>query len=330
MTRILTRADLESLLDPPAVIAALRAAFAALGAGQAQVPQRMGLELPTGGTFFYMPGFLDAPPAPVLGTKVVAIQPDNPAHGLPRIQAVCLLHDPVTGDLRAVLDATFLTEIRTACTSALVTDYLALPDAATLLVFGTGPQARAHLAAIAAVRPLRAAWVVGHTPEKAAAFVAAHGARFAFPLTAIAGPDAIRAALAGAAIVVTCTNAAEPLFDGVWLQPGTHINAVGSYRPATREVDTATIARARVLVDTRAGALSEAGDLLIPLAEGAITPDHIRAELADLVLARAVLRESPGDITLFKSVGFALEDAATAALACARAEECGVGVEVAF
>jgi ornithine cyclodeaminase len=330
MTRILTRADLESLLDPPAVIAALRAAFAALGAGQAQVPQRMGLELPTGGTFFYMPGFLDAPPAPVLGTKVVAIQPDNPAHGLPRIQAVCLLHDPVTGDLRAVLDATFLTEIRTACTSALVTDYLALPDAATLLVFGTGPQARAHLAAIAAVRPLRAAWVVGHTPEKAAAFVAAHGTRFAFPLTAIAGPDAIRAALAGAAIVVTCTNAAEPLFDGAWLQPGTHINAVGSYRPATREVDTATIARARVLVDTRAGALSEAGDLLIPLAEGAITPDHIRAELADLVLDRAVLRESPGDITLFKSVGFALEDAATAALACARAEECGVGVEVAF
>jgi ornithine cyclodeaminase len=330
MTRILTRADLESLLDPPAVIAALRAAFAALGAGRAQVPQRMGLELPTGSTFFYMPGFLDAAPAPVLGTKVVAIQPDNPARGLPRIQAVCLLHDPVTGDLRAVLDATFLTEIRTACTSALVTDYLALPGADTLLVFGTGPQARAHLAAIAAVRPLRAAWVVGHTPEKAAAFVAAHAARFPFPLAAIAGPDAIRAALAEDASVATSTKGAAPQFEGAWLQPGTHVNAVGSYRPATREVDTATIVRARVLVDTRQGALAEAGDLLIPLAEGAIIPDHIRGELADLVGDRVALRESPADITLFKSVGFALEDAATAALACARAEARGVGVEVAF
>ena len=121
-----------------------------------------------------------------------------------------------------------------------------------------------------------------------------------------------------------------PLFEGAWLQPGTHVNAVGSYRPATREVDTATIVRARVLVDTRQGALAEAGDLLIPLAEGAITPDHIRGELADLVADRVVLRESPADITLFKSVGFALEDAATAALACARAEARGVGVEVAF
>ncbi|HEX6608529.1 MAG TPA: ornithine cyclodeaminase family protein, partial [Chloroflexia bacterium] len=186
------------------------------------------------------------------------------------------------------------------------------------------------LDAIAAVRPLRAAWVVGHTPATAAAFVAAHGARFAFPLTAIAGPDAIRAALGEAAIVATCTNAAEPLFDGAWLQPGTHINAVGSYRAATREVDTTTIARARVLVDTREGALSEAGDLLIPLAAGAITLDHIRGELADLVGDRVALRESPADITLFKSVGFALEDAATAALACARAEERGIGVEVAF
>ena len=143
MTRILTRADLESLLDPPAVIAALRAAFAALGAGQAQVPQRMGLELPTGGTFFYMPGFLDAPPAPVLGTKVVAIQPDNPAHGLPRIQAVCLLHDPVTGDLRAVLDATFLTEIRTAVeavTTESIWQYLRDHPPADFTVVTLGPR----------------------------------------------------------------------------------------------------------------------------------------------------------------------------------------------
>src|SRR4051794_25479048 len=157
MTLVLSRHDMETLLAPAAVVAALRAAFAALGEGRSKAPLRSLVDLPTGTYVLFMPAYLAGEQGGVFSTKVIALSPTNRARGLPRIQAICLLHDPETGELLALLEAGYLTEVRTAAASALATDYLARPDAATLLVFGTGPQARAHLEVLPAVRPVRRA-----------------------------------------------------------------------------------------------------------------------------------------------------------------------------
>src|SRR4051794_27732511 len=263
MTLVLSRHDMETLLAPAAVVAALRTAFAALGEGRSRAPLRSLVDLPTGTYVLFMPAYLAGDSGGVFSTKVIALSPTNRERGLPRIQATCLLHDPDTGILLALMEAGYLTEMRTAAASALATDYLAQPEATALLVFGTGPQARAHLEVLPAVRAIRRAWVVGHTSEAAYTFAAQHSPRLGFPLTPIAGANQIQAALAEADIVAPCTTSATPLFEGAWVRPGTHINAVGGFQPAVREVDTETVARAAVAVDTRAGTTTEAGELLI-------------------------------------------------------------------
>lgn len=214
------------------------------------------------------------------------------------------------------LAANWLTDLRTAATSFVATKFLARRDARVLGIFGTGRQARAHLEVFTMMREFDAVAICGTNSANTREFVEA-GRR---DLGVSAEPMQAEACAARADIICTCTTASEPLFDGSLLRPGTHLNLVGAFQPERREVDSATISTARVVVDTYAGALSEAGDLLIPLREGAITREHVCAELHEIMSGHKPARQSREDITVFKSVGCALEDLAVAELIGAKQE----------
>jgi ornithine cyclodeaminase/alanine dehydrogenase-like protein (mu-crystallin family) len=290
--------ELVRLLPMPAAIDALERAFAEPELPEA--PQRTALEV-AAGELLLMPA---SRPAGV-GVKLVTLGPDNPARGLPFVQAAYVLFDAETLSPEAVLDGTALTVLRTAAVSGLATRYLALPDAGRLVLLGAGATAIAHLDAMVAVRPIRSLRVVSRSPGPAEA-LAARG-RAAGLDAAAAGPEAV----AEADIVCTCTTSADPVFDGALLRPGAHVNAIGAYRPDLRELDDEAVARARVVVETREAAMAEAGDLLIPMRSGRIGPDHIVADLPEVVRGAAV-RRGPEDVTVFKSVGIAPEDLAVA------------------
>jgi ornithine cyclodeaminase len=247
-----------------------------------------------------------------VGVKLVTLTASNPSRGLPFIHAVYVLFDAWTQAPKLLVDGGALTALRTAAMSGLATRWLARPDAEHLVIFGAGVQARAHLEAMVAVRPIGDVVVVTRTEERAVELLrAAEGRGIS---AALGAPDAV----AMADIVCTCTTATEPLFDGTLLRAGSHVNAVGAYRPDTRELDTATIQRARVAVETRTVAWEEAGDLVIPLEEGAIGRDHVVADVQEVVRGVEV-RRNPDEVTLFESVGLAFEDLVVAgALAEAR------------
>jgi ornithine cyclodeaminase/alanine dehydrogenase-like protein (mu-crystallin family) len=259
------------------------------------------------GTLLMMPAVGEAG----VGVKLVTLTDANPAAGLPLIHAVYALFAPVTQAPSMLLDGAALTALRTAAVSGLATRHLARADATRLVVFGAGVQAGAHLEAMVAVRPITHLAVVTRTPARAEPLLAR---ATALGIDAsVDGPNAV----SSADIVCTCTTAAEPLFDGDALAAGAHVNAVGAFQPYTREIDTATVGRAQVVVETRAAALDEAGDLLIPIGEDAIGPDHVRADLQEVVRGTQV-RSEPGDVTLFESVGLAFEDLAVAGALLAR------------
>lgn len=247
-----------------------------------------------------------------MGIKAAGIFPDNPARGAEFVAEAYLLIDRHSGRVVALLDGIELTNRRTAAASALAARSLARADAETLLVIGTGSLARHAAAAHAAVRPYRRILVWGRNPERAAA-MAHELAGLGLPAQAAAD----LAAAAGAADVITCvTSSATPVLRGAWLRPGTHVDLIGAHQPTAREADSDVIAGALLYADVRANVLREAGDILIPIAEGRITADAIRGELADLVAGPPAGGRPPDAITLFKSVGFAAEDmiAAIAAL----------------
>ncbi|MFN2544708.1 MAG: ornithine cyclodeaminase family protein [Actinomycetota bacterium] len=244
------------------------------------------------------------------GVKLVTVAPGNPARGLPLIHAAYVLFDAGSLEPSAMIDGGALTALRTAAVSGVATRHLARDGAERLVLFGAGVQATAHLESMRAVRPIREVVVVGRSPERAAALVDA--ARAGGLQARSGGPDAV----AGADIVCACTTSATPLFDGGRLPPGAHVNAVGSYQPHTRELDDETIRRARIVVETRDAAMSEAGDLLIPLGAGVISASAIAADLAELVGGARVRRDAE-DVTVFKSVGVAFEDLVVAGAAVA-------------
>ncbi|MFL6122474.1 ornithine cyclodeaminase family protein [Actinophytocola sp.] len=233
------------------------------------------------------------------GMKVASVAPDNPARGLPRIQGTYLLLDAETLSTLAVLDGAELTTLRTAAVSALAVDVLARPAASRVVVFGTGPQARAHIAALRAIRPVDDVAVVGRTPQRALAFASSTGAR-AGAVDDVADVD----------VVVCATTAREPLFDGALLAPHATVVAVGSHEPGAREVDDTTVRRATVVVEARSAALREAGDLTQPLAAGLLDADTL-VDLAGLI--RGVVAVDDDRPRLFKSVGMAWEDLVIAA-----------------
>ncbi|HEY7676814.1 MAG TPA: ornithine cyclodeaminase family protein, partial [Candidatus Methylomirabilis sp.] len=306
------------LLPVSAVIDRLRTAFEAYAAGALILPPRQRLDLP-GGVVFTMPC---AGLGARLGIKTVSVFEGNPSRGVPRLLATYALHDAETGALLALVDGAYLTAVRTAATSALAATYLARPESSRVGVFGSGVQARFHLEALRARFPVAEAMVVGRTPAKANAFAAASERDLGMRVRAAAGPDEL---LGRADIVVTATTSATPLFAGHLLRPGQCVLAVGAFTPTARELDTTAIRRARVFVDTREGALTEAGDVLIPLAEGAIEKTHLLGDLGDLVVGRVRGRQGAEEITVFKSVGNALEDLATAILAVEGAGAAGIG-----
>jgi alanine dehydrogenase len=251
----------------------------------------------------------EAPVESVAGIKVVTLFPGNRERGEPSHLGAVLLFETRLGRPIAYLDAAAVTAIRTAAVSAVATRALARGEAGDLALLGAGVQARAHLAALREVRELRRVRVWSRRPESASRFAAEESARHGLCVEAV---DSAAAAVRGADLVCTLTAAREPVLAGEWLQPGAHVNAVGACTPMARELDSAAVAGARLYVDRRESALQESGDFLIPLREGAIADDHIRGELGELLLGRAAGRESAGDVTLFKSLGLAVEDLAAA------------------
>jgi len=301
------------MLGAAAVRDALPMAFAidALQQGFADVdpsgaPARIQLATPQGGLML-MPAW----DATGVGVKLVTVTPGNEARGLPYVAAMYLLFDAETQRPVAVLDGSALTAVRTAAVSGLATRFLAREDAHRLAIVGAGVQGRAHAEAMRAVRPIDEVVVISRTPVSAAALadeLSDEGVR-----ARVGGPED----LAAADLICTCTTSTMPVVHGDALSAGVHINAVGAYTPAMRELDTAAMGRSRLVVETRGAAMEEAGDLLIPIGEGAVGPDHIVADLHEVVNG-APVRGDARDVTVFKSVGIAFEDLVLATAAVAR------------
>lgn len=328
---VLSAADVHAVLGYDECAEAMRGALAALASGRAQQPLRTVLS-PDGasGLMALMPSYQSGAPD-WYGLKALCIVPGNPAVGLDSHQGVVLLSSGQTGEPLAVVNASAVTEIRTAAVSVVATELLANPDADTLAVIGTGVQGRAHVRALDHARQLREIRVAGRDPAKAAALADELAGSSRAPIRACASA---RDAVAGAGLIVTATTAAQPVLDRSWIEPGTHLNAVGACLPSLRELDTATVAAAALFADRRESVLAESGDYLLAAAEGAVTPANIRAELGDLLVGTGTGRTSPDEITIFESLGLAVEDLAAAACAYRAAASSsgtpGVGVRVDF
>jgi ornithine cyclodeaminase/alanine dehydrogenase-like protein (mu-crystallin family) len=334
---VLSGAEVRGLLSPGACADAMRDALAARARGEVYQPLRMVLRPDGAGGFMgLMPCYRhgqDKEPGATgpglggFGLKAICIMPGNPARGLDAHQGVVLLSSAETGEPLAILNASATTEIRTAAVSAVATALLARADATELAIIGTGVQARSHLMAISAERPLAQIRIAGRDQARARRFAEEMRAQTAVPVRACASAAE---AVDGADIVVTVTSSAEPVLRREWLVPGAHVNAVGACVPQARELDTATVAAAALFADSRESVLAESGDFRLAQAEGAIGPDHIRAEIGDVLTGSAAGRTSEDEITVFESLGLAVEDLAAAALAYRKAEELGPGTWVEF
>ena len=261
------------------------------------------------------------------GVKLVGVFPGNVAQGKDAHQGAVVLFSGLTGEPVAFVNASAVTAIRTAAVSGVATRLLAREDAGDLALIGASVQAATHLEAMACVRRLRRVRVASRHPERASAFVARSRERFSFPIEAV---SSVEEAVRGADLVVTATSSATPVLRREWVAQGAHLNVIGASLPDRREVDGATMAAASLFVDRRESTENEAGEYLLALREGAIAAGHIRAELGDVLLGRHPGRTAQGEITLFKSLGLAVEDLAAAALVYRRAQAAGTGQEVDF
>jgi ornithine cyclodeaminase/alanine dehydrogenase-like protein (mu-crystallin family) len=316
--------DVRRALPMAAAIEAMRSAFKELGGGTVIMPPRLRLDAKEEqGVVLVMPSLSGG--LSRLALKVLTLYENNPKAGLPFIQALVILSDASTGTSLAILDGGALTALRTGAVGGVAADVLARPDAAVAAIFGAGPQARAQLEALAAVRELREARVYDPNKDAAAAFVQEMSSRLG--LVVSAAPDAA-SALRGADLVATATTSSRPVFADGDIGEGGHINAVGVYQPDRAEIPPHTVRWARVVVDQREAALEEAGDLLQPMADGLFGPEHISTELGEILLGRAPGRTSDAEITLFKSVGLAVQDLYAAAAAYDSAVRAGIGIEL--
>lgn len=335
---ILAKADILKAVDWNEAVEVAGQAFAALAGGWAKVPLRTHFPLESqAGLLLVMPGSIEtpavsgstSPESGQLAVKLVSIFNRNPARGLPLIYGLVTLFEADTGRPLALLEGATLTAVRTGAAGGVAAKYLATPNPAQLAVFGTGAQAETQLKATLAVfeSSIREVRVVGRDREKAENFARRMAAETGRSVQVAARPAE---ALAGAEIVVTATTSHTPLFEDAMLAPGAHINGIGSYQATMREVPGESVARARLVVDERAAALSEAGDIVLPLREGLIDPSHIYAELGEIVLGQRPGRSGfkPGEISFFKSVGNAAQDVAMAAHIYRKARLLGIGTEV--
>lgn len=316
----LNRNDVESVLGMETALTAVENAFRELCLGNAVLPERVGFA-GDGGGGAAMPAYIGGD-VNALGIKVVTLFIGNAQKGLPVVQGTFLLLHPQTGERLAVMDAGYLTAVRTGAVSGVATKYLAREDAHVLTVFGAGIQARTQVEAICLVRPIDRVIIVDKNPAAAEAFVAEMGPKLGVALEVAADRQT---AVASADIIVTATTAHQPVFAGEWLKPGVHINGIGSHHPTARELDTTTIQRSKVVVDNMNACLTEAGDIIMPIEENAITQAHIYAQLGEIITGQKPGRERQNEITLFKSVGLAIQDVAVAKEVYQLAQETGIG-----
>jgi alanine dehydrogenase len=319
---ILTREDVTALLDPRKLVDVLGRAMADLSAGRASMPERITADVAEhGGRLFAMPAFV--PSLGALESKLVTLFPNN--RDRPTHQAVMVCFEPENGMPAVLMDASYVTEVRTAAGSALATRLLARVDATTLAVLGTGVQARSHARLVTRERPFEQVLIWGRNPAKAA--------RLAAELTDEMDQEVgtvldIRSALEQADVICAATHSAEPVMSREWIRAGTHINSIG-YNTAGREIDAETVSDALVVVESRAAALapppSGSNDLLWPIRDGIIDENHVHTEIGEIVSGLATSRTFPAQITLYKSVGVAVQDAAAAALVLEAARDCGRG-----
>ena len=307
--RYITDEKIREALTMPEAIRAVKEAFIQLSTGQAKVPGRTSLEIPEfRTTALVMPAYL--PRSKRLGLKLISLCEDNPAKGLPLAQAVTILMDAEHGTPLAVLDASYLTAVRTGAASGAATDALARVEARVAAIFGCGVQGRTQLEAIAAVRAIRKTFVFDINPRAAAAFAEEMRRKLGLDVEPATSPEVLREA----DVISTATTSSVPVFSDAHLKPGVHINAIGSYKPHVREIPGETIRRAKVFVDQKRACLEEAGDLNIPLCENLIDEGHIRAEIGEVLAGLKPGRSLEDDITVFKSVGSAVQDLAVASL----------------
>jgi ornithine cyclodeaminase/alanine dehydrogenase-like protein (mu-crystallin family) len=327
---VLSAAEVHALLGYDECARAVRDALVALETGRAQQPLRTVLR-PEGaaGLVALMPSYASGAgrDEAAYGLKAICITPANPAAGLDTHQGVVLLSSGRTGEPLALLNASAVTEIRTAAVSVIATELLARKDADVLAVIGAGVQARAHILALDQARPLREIRLAGRHRASAEQLAASVRELIRAPLRVC---DGVAEAVDGAGIVVTATSSAEPVLRGEWLPPGSHVNAVGACLPTARELDGAAMAAGVLFADRRESLLAEAGDYVIAASEGAVSPASVRAELGQVLAGRAPGRTGDDEITIFESLGLAVEDLAAARCAYLTAAETGAGSWIEF
>ena len=324
---ILSADDVRATLSMRDAIAAMRAAFTALANREVAMPARTHLDVAAhDGVTLVMPGLAQGDDE-ALAVKVVSVFPRNVEQDLARIQAAVMVFNPTTGQPVALLEGSALTAIRTAAVSGLATDCLAREDSRVLGIVGAGVQARTHIEAVCCVRPIEEVRIYGPTPARVEKLAAKIGMLPWSPANVLAATSADEA-VTGADVICTVSTASQPTFADASVKPTAHLNAVGSYQPHVVEIPSATVVRSRVAVDLREAALEEAGDLIQPLNAGLIGEDHIHAELGEIVTGSKPGRESDDQLTLFKSVGLAVQDVLAAKTCVEKAREMGLGQAV--
>ncbi len=320
---VLSKADLEQVLTMEETIKVLEEAFNEQANGRVIAPDRTSISITENdGWIGIMPAYIGSLQA--FSIKLVSIYPRNLDKNLPTLMSSIILGDPKTGDVLSIMDGTFITAMRTGGLGGLAAKYLSRKDAHSVGIIGAGAQARTQLLALQAVRTILYVRVFDSVTARAETFSQEMSQRIKIPIeVSLNSEDVVK----NSDIVVTVSTSRDPLFDGKVLLQGTHINAFGNYKPTERELDSETIRRSKIIVDQRKAALLEAGDLLIPIKEGTITEDNILADLGEVITGRKPGRTSAIDITLFKSVGLAMQDCATASLAFQKAMDKGFGTE---
>jgi ornithine cyclodeaminase len=321
---ILSEKEVQSLAEVEELIPVLERAHIQYSTGKAVMPVRLVVPLPQiEGRITSMPGYLNDDKA--LGMKVVTFFPNNLKQNLPQILATVMLFSAETGKMIAAMDGNYITAIRTACVSAMATKALANPESHVLGVLGAGVQARAHIRALTQIRKLSEIRVYDIFEASARQLQQSLQQEIGVKINVV---HSAREAVAGADLLVTVTTAKVPIVQKEWLQPGMHINAVGSHRPDLREIDGATLAAAKVVVDSREAIMAECGDILLAIQEKAITADHVHAEIGEVLAGKKTGRTNADEITLYKAVGIAIQDVATAHLVYRKALERNVGTNI--
>src|SRR5499426_4667599 len=327
MMRLLTRSDVQRSISMREAVEVVKRAFIELSTGRADVPLRIALSQPKhDGITLFMPGYLSDSES--LAIKVVSVHDRNAERGLPLVNAVVIVIDPATGQAVAAMEGGYLTALRTGAGSGAATDLLARRDAEVAAIIGAGEQARAQTLAVAAVRPIKRFWIYARRRARVEEMIAEMRPKLGPSielLEAHSPSQAVREAL----VICAATTSSTPVFDGADLRPGAHVNGVGSYKPDMQEVDCVTLRRAsKIVVDSRDAAMAEAGDLIVAIGRGEIHPSDIYAEIGEIAAGLRPGRQYDDEITYFKSVGNAAQDAAVAQAVYQRALHEDIGVEI--